>query len=91
MKKSYVKPELLIENFILSDFIADCTYTGVTFSNAEGSSCSAPTDPTVYGMWLDGVFAEGNCPSVNIDTNPDIFAGSICYHNQNGGIAVFGS
>ena len=48
MKKSYVKPELFYESFVLSQSIAACGID-VNFSSETDKTCQPSTDPNFWG------------------------------------------
>lgn len=64
MKKSYVKPELFYESFVLSQSIAAC---GIDVNYGDTSSCNPKLDPKFWGGLDLTVFsAERSC-----DMTPD--------------------
>lgn len=86
MKKKYKKPELLIENFILSDYVASC---GVIVTFSQSGNCGKPSgvDPNFWDM---GLFSGGNGCSMNIE-NADGGTVGVCYHNSAESMMVFTS
>lgn len=89
MKKTYVKPALAVESFVLSQSIAaNC---GVSGGETEwGRPCHG--DKTICGwedilgrvLWL----SEPACKEI---VGPDYGYGGICYNNPNGGATIFAS
>lgn len=64
MKKSYVKPELFYESFVLSQSIAAC---GIDVNQADTGTCKPTLDPDFWGGLKLSVFnSERAC-----DTTPD--------------------
>lgn len=57
MKKSYVKPELFYESFVLSQSIAACGID-VHFSSVTDTNCQPKLDPSFWGS-NDPVFNSG--------------------------------
>lgn len=55
MKKSYVKPELFFESFVLNQHIAAC---GIDVNLKDTSQCTTNLDFDFWGM-SDAVFSEG--------------------------------
>ena len=87
MKRKYIKPQIAVENYYLSEMISGCATT-VTLTTV--SNCSNNYDPD--GMMSDlesmGVFtAARNCLIVATDGQQ---IGSSCYHSSTG-VNVFGS
>lgn len=56
MKKSYVKPELFYESFVLSQSIAACGID-VNFENTD--KCAPQLDPAFWNGMSDTVFNNG--------------------------------
>ena len=86
MKRAYLKPEISIENFLLSDRIANCTSADPAFSNG----CSIEVASNVLqGFQALGLFNSGmSCSKeasgkfdLNGDGNVDV-----CYHTSSGTI-----
>lgn len=89
MKKTYVKPGLSLESFVLSQNIANnCGVPG------GGTDLGSPTqgskevcgweDPLGRVFWLDST----PCSTV---VNEDFTNGAVCYNNPGGGFTIFGS
>lgn len=64
MKKSYVKPELFYESFVLSQSIAACGIN-VNFSSVTDTNCQPTLDPDFWGGSQDTVFDDD--PKCSID------------------------
>lgn len=79
MKKTYTKPEILFENFVMSTSIATCEYQ-------IGS-------PELNVPPLGILFTQKeNCTyTPAFDENGDCGDGGICYHVVTNGANVFGS
>lgn len=84
MKKEYKKPELLIENFILSDYVASCGIV-IAFSAAK---CSVPDGMTDLNLWHKGLFNSTWECEADIAANDGL---GICYHGQSDSIRAFTS
>ena len=56
MKKSYVKPELFYESFVLSQSIAAC---GIDVNQTDTESCTPTLDPDFWNGMSDTVFNNG--------------------------------
>lgn len=65
MKKSYVKPELFYESFVLSQSIAAC---GIDVKNLSQDSCAKLDDSFWPGLGGMKVFADNTSCEVGIDT-----------------------
>lgn len=64
MKKSYVKPELFYESFVLSQSIAAC---GIDVNQADVNDCKPTLDPDFWGgLSLSVYSADRTC-----DMTPD--------------------
>lgn len=88
MKKTYVKPALVIESFMLSQNIAlSCGVPG------DGTSVGKPnhSDRFVCGWDVDGIIAWLDSKVCNylIDENTE-FDG-VCYNNPSSGTTIFAS
>lgn len=57
MKKSYVKPELFYESFVLNQSIAAC---GIDVNQGDTSSCNPTLDSDFWGGANDPVFSSGD-------------------------------
>lgn len=89
MKKTYVKPALMLESFVLSQSIAaKCGVPG------GGSDMGKPGfgDKTSCGwimgdvtIWLDTMEV------CNFHVGPDEPVGSVCYNTPTGDFTIFGS
>ena len=90
MKKTYVKPALVMESFMLSQNIAyNCGVPG------GGTDLGSPTqgskeicgweDPLGRVFWLD---SNNACTTT---VNEDFTNGAVCYNNPGGGFTIFGS
>lgn len=78
MKKTYTKPEILFENFVMSTSIATCEYQ-------IGS-------PELYVPNLGILFTQKeNCGYTPEMTGGDGGYAGICYHVVTNGVNVFGS
>lgn len=76
MKKSYVKPELAYESFVLAQHIAGCN---LTLKNVDVNSCSASGEiNTGYAkMHSDSWFTTANTDCASDSKCDDIY----CYTN----------
>lgn len=88
MKKKYIKPQIAVENYYLSEMISGCG-TQVTMTTI--SNCANNYDPN--GVLADfefmGVFtADKNCNEIAVDGQQ--FDNQTCYHTSTG-VSVFGS
>lgn len=89
MKKTYVKPALAVESFVLSQSIAlSCGVPG------DGTSLGKPnhSDRVVCGWDVDGIIAwlDGN----NVCTypvGPNTEFDGVCYNNPSSGTTIFAS
>lgn len=88
MKKQYKKPEIYIEEFILSDYIAACG-TIITFSGGENSMCEVRGD-FIDQFWKDLPIFD-NSGKCEISTTGPEYAGTICYHSGTASYQVFTS
>lgn len=89
MKRTYIKPEIRMEHFTLSQSIASCT--GVT---GGGSTLGKPShwDKSTCGWDLGGyiVWTEPNsCPDEQ--ASPDEVIDGVCYNNPSGHVVAFSS
>lgn len=84
MKKEYKKPEVFIENFEVSEFIAgQCTTYDVGFS---------PDNCTLGGMFDDAVlFSTSNLNCTGAVDSEATDNNGFCYHIPTGGNKYFGS
>lgn len=89
MKKTYVKPQLLVESFAVSQNIANTC-------NVEGGGCTLGK-PNHWGKgscgWdLDGIILWTERAEVCVEKVPefeDVLG--ICYNNPTAGLSIFGS
>lgn len=89
MKKTYVKPALVIESFMLSQNIAlSCGVPG------DGTSVGKPThsDKNVCGWDVDGIVAwlDGHIVCT-YPVGPDTEFDGVCYNNPSSGTTIFAS
>lgn len=89
MKKSYIKPELHVEHFTLSQSIASCA--GVT---GGGSTLGKPShwSKTTCGWDVGGyiIWTEAsNCPDEQAGADEEI--DGVCYNNPSGSVVAFSS
>lgn len=80
MKKQYVKPTMLVEDFVLNDYIAACNLR-VNFNQGV---CAPPSGMSFNekNMWQHNTFLlEVNCEQ---STNGPEFDGAYCYHTPTG-------
>lgn len=95
MKKVYQKPQLLIENFMVSDYIATCT-DNITFSNNTQCQDSYFSDEVASSLQLwatMGYFQDSSsCNQVmSLEDFVESFGGELCLHNPTGQYRVFSS
>lgn len=89
MKKIYNKPEICIENFLLSEMIASCSFT-VTASTTETCATNIDEDVLMNAWKALGLFSSGCKDSVETGDKL-IWAGTkLCYHTSQGA-GVFAS
>lgn len=97
MKKEYKKPQLMVENFMVSDFIAACADM-LTF--ADNSQCQGYSVSDDLQQFLDGLkyglgyFTDAQTGCAEFMTQDeffDAFGGEVCKHNPTGGYQVFAS
>lgn len=89
MKARYVKPELMVESFTLTQNIANtCSVPG------GGNSLGSPThgDKGTCGWDVGGIilWLEGNIACTEKLGEDDVVEG-ICYNNPGGDLTIFGS
>ena len=88
MKKTYVKPALTLESFVLNQSIADsCGTTNPDFGRpgfGTKETC-AWIDSWGDAYWLDSMDVCTTKAGENVDI------GGICYNNPNSGVTIFGS
>ena len=90
MKKTYVKPALAVESFVLSQNIANnCDVPGGGTDLGRPMQGSREVcgweDPLGRVFWLEAMQA---C-STKVDE--DFTNGAVCYNNPGGGFTIFGS
>lgn len=92
MKKTYQKPAIVIENFMLTEMIASCAYT---VNSQTTSNCATNLgDSTLMESWKAlGLFNSGEC----VDPVPEgqlpgegSNGDKLCYHTSQG-MNVFSS
>ena len=84
LKKVYIKPQIVMENFEMSDFIAGNCTIDVGFGDSGSNICTYP-DPE-FGGALTLFNVVGVCDTVWIEGND-----KGCYHIPDGGVGYFGS
>lgn len=88
MKKTYQKPRVCIEKFVLSQNVAlSCGYTDEEFigrpEHTEKNSCGWNNGfGRVY--WLEK-------PTCGFEVDENFDTGEVCYNNPNGGVTIFAS
>lgn len=87
MKKEYQKPQMVVENFMLSDYIAACT-NQITFSTGCENTLVGEAGDYIGLMIQIGYF--GNDCQRYIPDGADM-NGIWCYHNTSGTYQVFAS
>lgn len=86
MKKVYKKPMFLVENFLLSDYVAACTYD-INFSSTDCNNVY-DSEGNVFFWLTNGIFADG----CGIHYSETDISEEICYHTPTSGkISVFNS
>lgn len=76
MKKTYVKPEIMFENFSLSTNIAgDCE--GPAVGNPARGTCGIPGSGPNMNLFSEGIGGTNGCHIISEDSPNDEF----CYHN----------
>lgn len=89
MKETYVKPELHIERFALSQSIASCTgVTGGGSTLGKPSYWSKTTCGWDVGGWIIWVDAE-SCKDEQAGADEEI--DGVCYNNPSGHVVAFSS
>lgn len=95
MKKKYQKPGMVVENFMVSDYIASCTDI-LTFSNNEqctGNDLSLEMVGIIGNSLALGYFNEsGVCvETLSAEELESAFEGKVCYHTPSGTLTLFSS
>lgn len=90
MKKTYVKPALAVESFVLSQSIAaGCGAAG------SGWELGRPNQSSINacGWKVDGIIVWLDSTSVctDIQLNPGTEYEGVCYHTPESGLNIFGS
>lgn len=87
MKREYIKPQIAVENYYLSDMISGCDTT-VTLTTTANCANNYDPDGAMDDLASMGVFtASSSCSIVATD---GMQIGSSCYHASTG-VNVFGS
>lgn len=87
MKKKYIKPQIAVENYYLSEMISGCDTT-VTLTTVSNCSNNYDPDGAMSDLEFMGVFASSaTCTQVATD---GMQIGQSCYHTSTG-VSVFGS
>ena len=76
MKKTYVKPEVMVENFVLSDYIASCD---PSFGNNMNLDNWINDIKGFFGLFTSD-YACGITPDTGVDM--DLGGISLCYHTS---------
>ena len=63
MKKAYVKPQFLVENFALTQQIAKCSAVRISSTNQQCVFKDPDASPEMKALAAGGVFM-GGCPKV---------------------------
>lgn len=89
MKKTYTKPEIVFESFVLSTNIAgDCEAKAQTFANYSESGCGYLLGTNIiFGTDLTGCKGDDNYRQVEPNTGWN----SICYHVPSEANNIFNS
>lgn len=89
MKETYVKPQLRMEYFTLSQSIASCTgVVGGGSTLGKPSHWSKETCGWDLGGWI--IWTEPNtCPDEQADADEEI--DGVCYNNPSGNVVAFSS
>lgn len=89
MKKTYIKPDLLIENFVLSERIATCTSEDPAFS--AGDCTVVVNNEIVEGLraatGISNLFTGTHCGTQitgGVDTDFNKAGIELCYHTSSG-------
>ena len=91
MKKTYVKPALAVESFVLSQSIAvNCGVPGGGTemgapNHVDKISCGWEMDSATV-IWLDTM---ANICTFPVGEDEPVYG--MCYNNPNGGVTIFGS
>ena len=90
MKKTYVKPALAVESFVLSQSIAnDCGAPGGGTVDGKPGIGSRETCGWQVGDWILWISERTECQiPTSVD---DPVNGYICYNTPDGGYMIFGS
>lgn len=89
MKKPYQKPQLCVENFLLSEMIASCAYR-ITVQTTDNCATNISEDILMAGWKELGLFTTG-CQDVVQEGQDLIWSGTkLCYHTSQG-TSVFSS
>lgn len=87
MKKTYTKPQFMVEQFALTQQIASCAYLKIGFgdsacvlNNPDASDALVPGYyESVYSLALANYFADGYCAKVpEFSKDNDL----LCYHTM---------
>lgn len=70
--RTYVKPEIMIESFQISDTIADC---GAKVNFKDNACFQASSDMFLFSLAMAGYFIPGGCDEVASD------GFGVCYHS----------
>ena len=89
MKKSYQKPEICIENFLLSEMIASCEYQ-LTMQTSGNCATNVSEDAIMSGWKELGLFNAGCTEEVSEGMDLVWPGTKLCYHTSVG-YSVFAS
>ena len=85
MKKTYIKPELFFEQFILNQHMAqECDWNWTGFSDQVTPTCSIVGSARI-GMQDISIFAQYTC--TKMESTPEAY----CYYTATRAIGEFGS
>lgn len=93
MKRNYEKPMMIVENFLLSDYIASCEFT-ITFTSGCENYGVQGDNPNVVGLlqqqMMFGAFNSAHACGL-VYAEGDMIGGTICYHTSTGDVTAFTS
>lgn len=82
MKKTYQKPEVCVENFLLSEMIASCDYR-ITAQTSSNCATNVDEDTLMNGWKALGLFSDGSCTDQVGYGDELIWEGTkLCYHTS---------
>lgn len=92
MKKQYIKPEALVQDLTVNNFVAGaCADANGTIVDSAEDTCLY-TDPTSYMTFFSTQCADGSAWGVNIvNPSPNSPYAQLCYHRPMDALSFFSS